>query len=315
LFLPYGWKSWDSLMQDYKSAQDLMEKGNDSEMVVFYNTKLARTWKRSIQVISYESLLERAEHYPLRLAPDKVLFVTAAVDTQDNRLAVQVMGWWRNLSAWVLDYVEFPGDPANDEVWNMLTEYINAGIKHESGRIMPIIATGIDTGGHRTHAVRHYVRSNLIRNPIALFGSTRIDAPALKKGQAVDVIWKGIAKKKILIQYGVGTVDLKHDVFSKLKNDSEKEPDERLIRFSKELPPEYFAGILSETFDRKTKRFIPKPGVRNEPLDTLIYNYAILHHPSIRAHRYTAKDWDLMAQNNQTITTPGKISLTNWARA
>lgn len=315
LFLPYGWKSWDSLMQDYKSAQDLMEKGNDSEMVVFWNTKLARTWKRSIQVISYESLLERAEHYPLRLAPDKVLFVTAFVDTQDNRLAVQVMGWGRNLSAWVLDYVELPGDPANDEVWNMLTEYINAGIKHESGRIMPIIATGIDTGGHRTHAVRHYVRTALIRNPIACFGSTSINATALKKGQAVDVIWKGLAKKKILIQYIIGTIDLKHDVFSKLKNDAEKEPEERAIRFSRELPPEYFAGILSETFDRKTKRFVPKPGVRNEPLDTLIGNYAILHHPSIRAHRYTAKDWDLMAQNNQTITTPGKISLTNWARA
>lgn len=314
LFLPYGWKSWDSLMQDHKSAQDLMDKGNDSEMVVFYNTRLARVWKRSIQVISYESLLGRSEHYPLRLAPDKVLFITAFVDTQDNRLAVQVIGWGRNLSAWVLDYVELPGDPANDEVWNMLTEYINAGIRHESGRVMPIIATGIDTGGHRTHAVRHYVRSRVIRSPIACFGSTSINAHALRKGQPVDVIWKGIAKKKILIQYSIGTIDLKHYVFSKLKNDAEKEPDDRQIRFSKELPPEYFAGILSETFDRKTKRFVLKPGVRNEPLDTLIGNYAILHHPSIRAQMYTAKDRDLMAQNNQTITTPDKISLTNWAR-
>lgn len=314
MYLPYGWLSWGNLMAEYEAAKEKLDAGNDAMMIVFYNTRLARVWKRTIQVISYETLVERAEHYPLQLAPEKVLFVTAAVDTQDNRLACQVVGWGKNLSAWILDYVEFPGDPANDQVWETLTEYINAGIRHESGRTLPIIATGIDTGGHRTHAVRHYVRLNAIRNPIALFGSTSINAPPLKKGNAVDVIWKGIAKKKILIQYIVGTTDLKHDLYSKLKNDDEKELEDRFIHFSNELPPEYFAGLLSETYDRKTKRFEPKIGVRNEPLDTLIYNYAILHHPAIRAHRYTAKDWDQMAQNNKTITTPGKISLSGWSR-
>lgn len=316
MYLPYGWLSWADLMDEHEEAQKQFDAGNDAMMIVFFNTRLARTWKRTIQVINYNALLERAEHYQLRLAPDKVLFLTAAVDTQDNRLAVQVVGWGRNLCAWILDYVELPGDPANDDVWDRLTEYINVGIKHESGRTMQIVATGIDTGGHRTHAVRHYVRENRIRNPIALFGSTSINAPPLKKGQAVDVIYKGIAKKKILTQYSVGTIDLKHDLMSKLQNDSDKDPNDRLLRFSNELPPEYFSGILSETYDRKTKRFVPKPGVRNEPLDTLIYNYAILHHPSIRAHRYTAKDWDEMAKSNQTvIATPGKISLANWGRA
>ena len=314
MYMGYGLYSWGDMLREYSTAKDAQDKGNDGLMTVFYNTRLARVWKRTIQVISHETLIERAEHYPLQLAPDKVLFVTAAVDTQDNRLACQVIGWGRNLSAWILDYVEFPGDPANDQVWQTLTEYINAGIRHESGRTMPIIATGIDTGGHRTHAVRHYVRLNAIRNPIALFGSTSINAPPLKKGNAVDVIWKGIAKKKILIQYIVGTTDLKHDLYSRLKNDDEKELDDRFIHFSNELPTEYFAGLLSETYDRKTKRFEPKIGVRNEPLDTLIYNYAILHHPAIRAHRYTAKDWDQMAQNNKTITTPGKISLSGWSR-
>jgi len=315
MYLPYGWLSWADLLKEHESAQKQLDAGNDAMMIVFYNTRLARTWKRTIQVIDYNALVERAEHYQLCLAPDKVLFVTAAVDTQDNRLAVQVVGWGRGLCAWVLDYVEFPGDPANDDVWNILTEYINAGVKHESGRTLQIVATGIDTGGHRTHAVRHYVREARIRNPIALFGSTRIDAPPLKKGQAVDVIFKGIAKKKILTQYSVGTIDLKHDLMSKLQNDSDKEPSDRMLRFSNELPPEYFSGILSEAYDRKTKRFVPKQGVRNEPLDTLIYNYAILHHPSIRAAKYTAKDWDSMAANNQTVVTPGKISLANWGRA
>jgi phage terminase large subunit GpA-like protein len=314
MYLPYGWLAWADLMAEHEEAQKQFDAGNDAMMIVFYNTRLARTWKRSIQVIDYNALVERAEHYQLRLAPDKVLFTTAFADTQDNRLAVQVIGWGRDLRAWVLDYIELPGDPANDHVWDTLTEYINAGIRHESGCTLQIVATGIDTGGHRTHAVRHYVRENRIRNPIACFGSTSINAPALKKGNAVDVIYKGISKKKILVQYSIGTIDLKHDLMSKLQNDAEKDLDDRMIRFSKELPPEYFSGILSETYDRKTKRFIPKTGIRNEPLDTLIGNYAILHHPSIRAHRYTAKDWDAMTKNNQTVVTPGKISLANWGR-
>ncbi len=317
MYQPYGWLSWADLLNEYDAAKIALDAGNDAMMIVFYNTRLARTWKRTIQVVSYQSLIERAEHYPLKVAPEKVLFITAFVDTQDNRLAVQPVGWGRDLLAWVIDYVELPGDPAKDEVWNMLTDYINAGIMHASGRVMPIIATGIDTGGHRTHAVRHYVRANLIRNPIACFGSTSLNAPALKKGQPVDVVWKGIAKKKILTQWSVGTIDIKHDIFSKLKNDAEREPENRHIHFSNELTAEYFAGILSETYDRKTKRFVAKPGVRNEPLDTLVGNYAILHHPSIRAHRYTAHDWDLMTANlakAATIATPGKISLTNWAR-
>ena len=91
LFLPYGWKSWDSLLEDHRSAQSLMDKGDDSEMGVFFNTRLARTWKRNVQTVSFEALKERAEGYQLRLCPYGVLLLTAGVDTQDNRLAVQIV--------------------------------------------------------------------------------------------------------------------------------------------------------------------------------------------------------------------------------
>lgn len=303
MYLPYGWLPWIDLMTEHEAAQEKLDQGNDALMIVFYNTRLARTWKRNIQVVSYQSLLDRAEHYKLRLAPMHVLFVTAAVDTQDNRLEVQIVGWGRNMSATILDYIALYGDPANDEVWNDLTDLINGGVEHESGLVLPILATAIDVGGHRGEAVKHYVRSKVIRSPIAIIGATKLNAQPLSKGSLQDVTWKGVADKKGVMLHQVGTIDIKHMIFSRLSNDAEKEPDKRMIRFSNDLMPDYFSGIISESYDKNKKRYVKKhEGIRNEPLDTLTYAFATLYHSSIRAHRYTEKDWKALENRFDNIS-------------
>lgn len=293
MFLPYGWMSWIDLWRESQSAKTLLDCGNDSMMVVFYNTRLARTWKRNVQVVDYQSLIDRSEHYPLRVAPEGVLLITAGVDTQDNRLAVQIVGWGRNLTGWVLDYIELPGDPANDKVWDDLTELINRGIQHESGLTMQIRATAIDTGGHRGEAVKNYVRHGFIPTPIAIKGSSRYDAEPISKGAMIDVKWNGRVYEKGVRVHQVGTVEIKHSLFSRMKNDGDKDPSERKLRFTRDLSSEYFSGLISETYNRSKKRYEKKhDGVRNEPLDTLTYAYAALYHHTIRAHRFSDKDWD-----------------------
>lgn len=292
MYLPYGWLSWSDLMSEYDLAKEKLDQGNDAMMIVFYNTRLARAWKRTIQVVTYQALFDRAEHYKLRLAPMHVLFVTAAVDTQDNRLEVQIVGWGRNISATILDYVVIHGDPANDDVWDKLTDLINSGIEHESGLTLQIIATGIDVGGHRGEAVKHYVRSKRIRSPIALIGATKLNAPTITKGSLQDVTWKGVSDKKGVLLHSVGTIEIKHMIFSRLHTDAEKETEKRMIRFTKDLTPDYFGGLISESYDKNKRRYVKKhEGIRNEPLDTLTYAFATLYHSSIRAHRYTEKDW------------------------
>jgi phage terminase large subunit GpA-like protein len=199
------------------------------------------------------------------------------------------------MSATILDYVVLHGDPADDDVWDQLTDLINSGIEHESGRVLQVIATAIDVGGHRGEAVKHYVRSKRIRSPIAIIGATKLNAPVLSKGSMQDVTWKGVSDKKGVMLHQVGTVDIKHVIFSRLSNDEDKKPGDRMLRFAKDLSPEYFGGLISETYDRQKKRYVKKhDGIRNEPLDTLTYAYATLHHSGIRAHRYTKKDWDAL---------------------
>ena len=91
-----------------------------------------------------------------------------------------------------------------------------------------------------------------------------------------------------------------------------------MIRFSDKFSDKYFAGIASEVFDNKTKRYRKKHvGIRNEPLDTLVYAYAATYHQLIRANLKTPEEWALIEESiakSATIATPGKISLTNWAR-
>lgn len=320
MFLPYGWLSWAELVKEHAAAQQKLDEGNDALMVAFYNTRLARTWKRTVQHVTHQALVDRAEQYPLRIAPDGVLFITAGVDTQDNRLALQIVGWGRSLKAWVLDYIELPGDPANDQVWDDLTRIINSGIQHCSGKSMPIVATAIDIGGHRGESVKHYVRSNRIRCPIAVFGSTRINAQALSKGSMQDIKRNGKTDKKGVLIHSVGTVEIKHELFSRMVNDAEREQEKRMIRFSSELPPEYFGGLISESYSRLKKRYEKKhEGIRNEPLDTLVYAYATLYHPGIRAYKYKDSDYERMEANlalkePKQIFNDGKISLSGWGR-
>lgn len=292
MYQPYGWLSWTELYTQHLEAKDAFDKGLEEQMIVFYNTRLARAWKRSTDIADWHVLRERAEEYALRTAPDGVLFITAGVDTQDNRLAVGIIGWGKYLTAWVIDYVELMGDPADEDVWMQLTQLLKTRIQHASGHKLPIIATAIDVGGHRGEAVKNYVRSRSISNPIAIFGAVSLTAPPLSRGSMQDVDYKGKMDRKGVMVHSVGTVGIKHVIFTRLSSDGMKDLDARKLHFSKDLDDTFFIGLLGETYNRQRQRFQKKPGARNEPLDVTVYAYAATHHPRIRAQRLTESDWE-----------------------
>jgi phage terminase large subunit GpA-like protein len=245
-----------------------------------------------MRAVKHNVIADRAENYRLRSAPAGVLAITAGVDTQDNRLAVQVVGWGRALQFWVLDYIELMGDPANEEVWAALAGLLGQPIEREGGAILRCEAVAIDAGGHRTEAVKAFVRDRRVRRPLAIFGAVPNNAPVLSKGRMQDVDWKGRHDKRGVMIHHVGTVGIKHWLYSRLSTDADKEHDHRLAHFSDQLPPEYFAGLVSESYNPSKNRFEKKRGARNEPLDTWVYAYAAAHHPELRLHRRTKAEWD-----------------------
>jgi phage terminase large subunit GpA-like protein len=222
-----------------------------------------------------------------------VLAVTAGVDTQDNRLAVQIIGWGRGLACWVLDYVELDGDPADDAVWVELVSLLSRGIEHEFGGTIRPEAVAIDAGGHRTEAVKHFARSNRLRRVMAIFGAKPNNAPVLSRGTIVDVNWRGQVDRRGIRIHHVGTVGIKHMLYGRLSADAERPVDARQVHLSQDLDAAYFGGLVSETYNPSRNRFEPRRGApRNEPLDTWVYAYAATHHPELRLHRHTKADWD-----------------------
>jgi phage terminase large subunit GpA-like protein len=290
--------SWPDLVDMWIKAQS-----DPAKLQVFVQERLAESWEDpSMRAVKHNLLVDRAEPYLLRIAPHGVLWITVGVDTQDNRLAVHIVGWGRNLKAWTIDYIELPGDPAEEAVWIALTDLLNRPIEHESGFAMPISAVAIDMMGHRTEAVKHYVRRRLVRRPMCIFGATNNNAPALGKAKLVDVTWKGQTDKRALQIYPVGTVAIKHHLYSRIGADADtkkvgdevvpKTAVDRFIHLSDQLAPQFFAGLVSETYNAAKNRFEKRTGVRNEPLDTWVYAYAAAHHPELRLHRRTRAEWD-----------------------
>jgi phage terminase large subunit GpA-like protein len=207
-----------------------------------------------------------------------------------------------------LDYVELMGDPADDAVWVALTDLLNRPIDHENGHKLPILSTAIDAGGHRTEAVKDFVRRRVIRRPMVIFGAVPNNAPVLSRPKAQDVNWRGRIDKRGVNIHHVGTVAIKNVLFGRLATDGDKDNANRLVHFSEELPNEFFSGVVSETYDPRANRFVKRRGARNEPLDTWVYAYAAAHHPELRLHLYSQAKWAELAQSlNQSATPIDKI--------
>lgn len=292
---------WRELAERWRDIQN-----DPAKLKTFVNDRLAEPWEdRAMRNVKQNAIADRAEPYPLRTAPKGVLCITAGIDTQDNRIAVHIVGWGRGMSCWTIDYVELPGDPANDDVWASLTELLNRRIVSEAGYTLRIEASCQDAAGHRTEHVKNYSRQKRTTRHTVIFGAVPNNAPILSKPKMADVTWRGQTDKKGVTIYNVGTVGAKHWLYSRLSTDADKAPEDRLCHFSSDLPKEFFGGLVGETYDPSKNRFVNKKGARNEPLDTWVYAFAAAHHPELRLHRYTKADWDeLEAMHKERIPKP-----------
>lgn len=307
LYYPMGLGlRWLELAQRWVDAQ-----GDLAKMKTFINDRLAEAWEDpAMRAVKHNLIADRAEPWPLRPVPNWVLAVTAGVDTQDNRLPVHVLGWgyYRGLVCWPIDYVELLGDPADDDVWVALVDLLSRPIERADGALLTVDASAQDMFGHRTEAVKAFVRSRRLRRHIAVFGASANNAPPLGKARLQEINWRGQYDKRGVHAYPVGTVEIKHMLYAWLSSDADKEPEERHVRFSDQLSRDYFGGLVSEIYNPRSNRFEKARNTpRNEPLDTWVYAYAAALHPELRLHRWTRADWTRRA--DALLASLGKHAL------
>lgn len=241
------------------------------ELREWTNQTLGETWEEPGEAVEPHALLERREPY-LAEVPFGALYLTAGVDTQDDRLDVWIWGWGLGEESWLIDVRTLPGDPKEPEVWAMLDELLERQWRHARGHAPMIAATAIDSAGHRTDHVYRYVEKNQHRRVYATIG---------RDGQRP--IWTpghqprpGVGRRRCPL-FVVGVDNAKAEVLSRLRLPA---PGPGFMHFPLDHPAvdeTAFAQLTSERLVTRYRRGRPfrtwelsRPGARNEGLDATV---------------------------------------------
>lgn len=279
-YSPMGWYSWRAFAAEWSAAQ-----GDPAKLKVLVMTKLGETWLEKGEAPDWEKVYGRRERYEEGTAPAGVLFLTAGVDVQADRLEVELVGWGRGRESWSVNYVVIPGDTSTEEPWLLLDEVMRASYPTADGRSLPIMVMGVDTGfrpqkvyefARRHRQADHGPAGTRIRFPRTvvpfkgnsdgykiIFGKSTADA-ARKRGGVVIVT--------------VGTAAAKQDVYDSLRlpaptNEGEAYPA-GYCHFPASYDADYFRGLTSESRVVRVNgkaEWVRDPAIRNEPLDCRVY--------------------------------------------
>ncbi|MCY9710043.1 phage terminase large subunit family protein [Paenibacillus larvae] len=270
---------WEKIVHNFKKAEKLMKKGDFEAMKVWVNTTLAEVWEEKGEKIDENVLMNRRELYHADV-PEGVKVLTAAVDTQDNRFEVEVMGWGTGHESWRIQYHKIYGDLKQPQVWADLDEFLQRTWEDKEGRQFRIAITCMDSGGHFTNEVYKFCKERLSRRVFAIKGESpgngtylplvagtstnnRYKATVVRLG--VD---EGKSKVMSLLQQKPGQPGYCH--FPLTTRDKDRGYNE-----------EYFDGLTAEEVRTRYKSGVPyqvwvKVRSRNEPLDLAVYNRAAI---------------------------------------
>jgi phage terminase large subunit GpA-like protein len=290
LYAPLGLGySWQQLVRQWLDAQ-----GDDQRLQGFVNERLGLPWEDKRTAVRADHLSQRAEPYALRSVPEEALILTAGIDTQDDRLEAQLIGWGEDGRWWVIDYHICYGNPSHAAPWIALRDWLQRPLESAAGQIMRLDAAAIDMAGHYTDAVKRFVRELDNARVFAITGSRYRQGQVLGRPRKVDYTHSGRTIKGGFAYRQVGVELCKDRVYNDLRADTEAEsPADRLAHFPDALPADYYEGLLSEIWNARRQRYEPKRGMtrRNEPLDTWCYAYAAAHHPLVSLDKQRPIDW------------------------
>jgi len=264
------WRKWSEVVADFIEAK------KDTELLrVFVNTSLGETFEDDAgEGVESTGLFARRERYAAEV-PAGALALVAGVDTQDDRLEVSVYGFGIREEQWLIEHTVLWGDPGGKSVWAALDDVLLGGkYQHESGSIMGIAASCIDSGGHHTKRVYEYVRTRKHKRVFAIkgvggFGKPVVSSPSRKR--------HGRDRRPVDL-FTLGVDEIKSLVFARLNN---QEPGPGFIHFpiQENIDEEFFDQLTAEVVVHKMRKGVPyrewkQIRKRNEALDCAVYAYA-----------------------------------------
>lgn len=269
------WVPWERLADEYLKAKKKTEL-----MKVFINTRLGLPYEEVEEQTEAKTIQDRREVYEAQV-PDDVIVLTAGVDTQNDRLEIEVVGWAEGEESWGIEYKVFRGDPGQNAVWEQLDDYLQSSFYYADGTAIKIACTCIDSGGGHTSKVYEFTKAREYRRVFSVKGMSRIGIPLIhqntktKRNNAtlfilgVDDGKEMLIGSRLKLEYIPGEVNEGYCHF----------PQGEIGEFVRGYTEDYFKGLVSEKLMKEvtkkgTKTYWKKVSskIRNEALD--VRNYA-----------------------------------------
>lgn len=296
------------LAEKFLRAQHLLDHGDPTEMVAFWNATRGMCWEYSGELPEEDELRTRAEAYDEWSVPAGGLTPLVAVDVQHDRLALTVWVVGRGEEMWLAYWGELYGQTvvAHQGAWIELEHLLGRTVRHASGALLPLAACGIDcSDGQTSDAVYSFVRKHnrTSRPVIALKGASdaegrieiwtppkpsidpsRRSTKASRHGVQVHIV--GAAKAKDLIlgwaQEG-GRVRLTGNGHGRM-------------HWYETVRADFYEQLLSEIkipsrTNPKRRAWKARTDRRNEALDCTVYALYLSRH--LRLHLRRPVQWDL----------------------
>lgn len=297
LYSAFPASSLDALAREWLEAVHEQRSGHVRKLITFFNTTLGEPWELKGDTPELEVLSGRALPYAEGTAPAGALLVTAGVDVQHDRLAVEIWAWGRGEESWLVYWGEIPGTvgclPAQG-VWAALDKLLDRGIASPAGDLH-ISAVSIDAGdgatadwvyGYVRHANKR--RKRLVMAVKGTSGAHReVYSPPRER---LDINHTGKAVKWGLNLYHVGVDRAKDIIMERLRAPGhgpgrlhwyEGVRDDFLIQLTSE--------VKAQLPGKRKVGWQKKAGIRNEGLDTAVY--AMHAARRLRIHAMSEDDW------------------------
>lgn len=286
------WVSWSDL-----AAAWLASEKDQLQRQVFVNTKLGETYDVAEGDTWDPDSLMRLR-VSLDVLPARVVVLTASVDTQADRLVLQVDAWGPGEERWTLDRFDLVGDPTKDpsdptSVWAELDQHLlTLSYPTERATSLRIRACGVDTGGHATAQAYKFCRARRSRRVWAVKGDV---------GREGSKLWPQVPSRKNkgnLPLHMLGIFAGKESCMARLRASAAAigrgergGPGFWHFAAREALGVSYFDELTSEvcvvdtararggraTGERRRRWQLRRSDLRNEALDCSVYSYAVLH--------------------------------------
>jgi phage terminase large subunit GpA-like protein len=262
---------WPRLVREFLRVKDQPEA-----FKAFWNLVLGEFWQDSGEAPEWQRLYARRERYTMGVVQPGVVFLTAGVDVQKDRVEFCLWGWGYDKESWFTDHVVVGGDPYDQHTWPALTELLHRSWPGADGAEFPVSALAIDTGFAQEPVIDWARRT----------GDPRI---MLVKGQGWTRVMLGSptksevmidGKRMGLLLWPVGTGLIKEETYGFLRLDPPVDGSPYppgFVHLPRDLNDEQVKQLVAEDLVTKEDRrgYVMREWVkrrhRNEMLDGRVY--------------------------------------------